>query len=152
MIDRSFIGATSPPREVDVEKGQLKFFAKATGATDPIYFDDEAARAAGHPTIPAPPTFVFSLMLAVPPKGVDIFVDLGVSKKNVLHGEQAFSYHRGIYAGDCMTLVSSIPDIYDKKGGALEFIIQDTTATNQLGELCVTMRSVTVVRNGGAER
>ncbi|OYU29637.1 MAG: acyl dehydratase, partial [Comamonadaceae bacterium PBBC2] len=37
MIDRQFIGHTMPAFQVLVEKGRLKFFAKATGQTDPIY-------------------------------------------------------------------------------------------------------------------
>ena len=56
MIDRKHIGVVSEPRTIDVEKGQLRFFAKATGETNPIYFDEAAAQAAGHPAIPAPPT------------------------------------------------------------------------------------------------
>src|SRR3546814_5874130 len=61
MIDRErHIGIVSKPRVVDVEAGFLKFFAKATGETDPVYFDDAAARAAGHPSIPVPPTYIRS--------------------------------------------------------------------------------------------
>ena len=48
MIDRQFIGHTMPAFEVLVEKGRLRFFAKATGQTDPVYTDEAAARAAGH--------------------------------------------------------------------------------------------------------
>src|SRR3546814_3604451 len=48
MIDRErHIGIVSEPRVVDVEAGFLKFFAKATGETDPVYFDD-AARSEEH--------------------------------------------------------------------------------------------------------
>ena len=38
-------------------------------------------------------------------------------------------------------------DIYSKKGGALDFIVQDTKATNQAGVLCCEMRFTVVVRN-----
>jgi len=147
MIDRAFIGLTSEPREIDVEKGQLRFFAKATGESNPIYFDETAAQAAGHPTIPAPPTFAFSLAMGAPAKRGDLLGDLGVDMARILHGEQAFTHHRIIYAGDRITLVTRTSDIYEKKGGALEFVVQDTTLTNQRGELCVEMRGVTVVRN-----
>ena len=44
MVDQSLKGFTSAPRHIDVEKGQLKFFAHATGETNPIYFDEAAAR------------------------------------------------------------------------------------------------------------
>lgn len=150
-IDRKHVGEVSEPRVIDVEKGQLRFFAKATGETNPIYFDEDAAKAAGHPALPAPPTFLFSLALGAPAKQGDIFDaenGIGVDMRRVLHGEQSFEYKRQIYAGDQVTLVTKTSEIYDKKGGALEFVAQDTTATNGAGELLGTMRVVTVVRNG----
>jgi acyl dehydratase len=147
MIDRKHIGVVSEPRQIEIEKGQLKFFAKATGETNPIYFDEEAARNAGHRALPAPPTFTFSLALGAPAKRGDVFDDMGVSRAKVLHGEQRFFNHRPMYAGDVITLETRTVDIYDKKGGALEFVVQDTDARNQNGELCTTMRVVTVVRN-----
>ena len=61
MIDRSYIGHKSDPVVVAVEPFQLRFFAKATGEYNPIYFDEKAARAAGHKNILAPPTFASCL-------------------------------------------------------------------------------------------
>lgn len=55
MIDRKYIGHAMPAFDVLVEKGRLRFFAKATGQTDPVYSDEAAARAAGHPGLPVPP-------------------------------------------------------------------------------------------------
>ncbi len=151
-IDRDkHVGTVSEPRTVDIEKGFLKFFAKATGETNPIYFDDEAARAAGHPAIPAPPTYLFSLALGAPAKRGDVFDPengIGVDMRRVLHGEQKFTYHRPIHAGNRLTLTTTTRDIYSKKAGALEFVVQDTRAVNETGALCAEMTMVTVVRNG----
>ena len=61
MLDQSFIGHEFLSFTAEVEKGRLKFFAQAIGETDPIYTDEGAARAAGHPTLPAPPTFSMAL-------------------------------------------------------------------------------------------
>jgi acyl dehydratase len=152
MVDRKFIGFTTPPRSVEVETGQLKFFAKATGETNPIYFDEAAARSAGHPRLPAPPTFAFTLNNLAPSKGPSWLSEMGVNIGNVLHGEQSFEYHQPIYAGDVITIAGRITDIYEKKGGALNFIVMENDATNQKGELCVRQRSVTVVRNAGGSR
>jgi acyl dehydratase len=152
MIDRdSHIGTISEPRAVDVEAGFLKFFAKATGETNPVYFDEEAARAAGHPSIPMPPTYFFSLQMSAPAKRGDVFDKangLGVQMGKVLHGEQGFTYHRQVYAGDRITITTTTSDIYAKKGGALEFVVQVTRFENGDGELCAEARQVTVVRNG----
>jgi len=146
MIDRKWIGFESEVRYADVEAGQLRLFALATGQRDKIYSDEAAAKAAGHPAIPAPPTFPFSLMLMAPQKKGGI-LDMGIDIGKVLHGEQGFDYRKPIYAGDRIAVQTRTTDIYDKKGGALEFIVQETTFTNQHGELCATARSVTVVRN-----
>lgn len=151
MIDREkFIGYATPTISVDVEKGQLAFFAQATGETNPIYFDPDAAAAAGHPRLPAPPTFTFVLnSMARTKAGPDgnYMAQMGVNIGHVLHGEQAFEYFKTIYAGDVITLSGKITDIYDKKNGAMEFIVLTTDAVNQHGELCVRLHNTLVVRN-----
>ena len=146
MIDKKYIGLVSPVRVIDVERGQIRLFAKAIGETDPIHFDDDAARAAGHPAIIAPPTFAVCLATLVP-EDVTSMEAIGVDRRRALHGEQAFQYFRPIYAGDRMTIQTRISDIYAKKGGALDFIVYDTDLHNQRGELTVSFRMVAVQRN-----
>lgn len=146
MIDRRNIGRTLPSLTADVEKGQLRFFAKATGQSDPIYLDDDAAKAAGFPSLPAPPTFLFSLDL-MQPDPFALYREIGVDLNRVLHGEQRFRYARPICAGDSITLRTRIADIYDRKNGTMEFIVLETDATNQRGEDVGGMTCVIVVRN-----
>lgn len=145
MIDRKYIGYTMPPFSVAVEAGRLRFFAKATGQSDPIYSQDQAARAAGHPALPVPPTFLFCLEMDAPDPAA-IRNLLGLDYKRLLHGEQGFSYRRMAYAGDVLTFEQRIEDIYDKKGGALEFVVRKTRVTNQRGEHVADLRGVTVMR------
>jgi len=147
MIDRRYIGHTMPAFTVDVEKGRLRFFAKAIGQTDPVYTDEEAARAAGHPGLPVPPTFLFCLEMESP-NPASIRDLLGLDYKRLLHGEQGFSYHAMAYAGDTLTFSQRLDDIYDKKNGALEFVVRKTRVTNQRNELVAELRCVTVMRNG----
>ena len=146
MIDRRHIGHTLPPFEVEVEKGRLRFFAKATGQTDPVYIDEAAARAAGHPGLPVPPTFLFCLEMESPNPAA-IRELLGMDYRSLLHGEQGFSYHAMAHAGDTLRFEQRIADIYDKKGGALEFVVRNTRVSNQRDELVAELRCVTVVRN-----
>ena len=147
MIDRSFIGCVSRPRTIDVEKGQLKFFAKAVGEKNPIYFDEDAARKAGHRALPAPPTFTFSLAMGAPADRGDLLRDMGVDMGSILHGEQTFRHFGQIYAGDSITLVTQTLDIFSKKDGLLEFVLQRTRAENQDGQLCTEMDVLMIVRN-----
>ena len=146
MIDKNYIGHELPRYSVLVEQGQLRFFAKATGQLDPVYSNEEAARAAGHPALPVPPTFLFCLEMNAPnPAAVREL--LGIDLGKVLHGEQNFSYHAMAYAGDTLSFEQRIADIYDKKNGALEFVVRETRVTNQHGALVAELRGVTVVRN-----
>ncbi|WP_234196836.1 MULTISPECIES: MaoC family dehydratase N-terminal domain-containing protein [Pseudacidovorax] len=147
MIDRQYIGHAMPPFEVDVEPGRLRFFAKATGQTDPVYADEAAARAAGHPGLPVPPTFLFCLEMESPDPAA-IRNLLGLDYRRLLHGEQGFAYHRLAHAGDRLRFAQRIEDIYDKKGGALEFVVRQTRVSNQRGEHVADLRSVTVMRHG----
>jgi len=146
MIDRSYIGHKSEPLTVAVEPFQLRLFAKAIGETNPIYLKEEAAKAAGHRNMLAPPTFANSLSLSQPdPFGH--WPAMGIELAKVLHGEQKFEYFAPICAGDTITLQDEITDIYDKKDGAMEFMVSETTVTNQDGELVGKMTSVLVQRH-----
>lgn len=46
-----------------------------------------------------------------------------------VHGEQVFIYHRPACAGDLLGVASRIADIYDKRNGALEFMVIDTAVS-----------------------
>jgi hypothetical protein len=148
MIDRRWIGHALPDSVFDIERGRLRFFAKAIGETDPVYSDLEAARRAGHPDLPAPPTFLFAAELDSGTL-LGMFDTLGVALADVLHGEQAFAYRRVLHAGDRVTVSSRITDIYDKKGGALEFIVKESAVADAAGAHVADLRSVLIVRNGG---
>ncbi|AQV93552.1 acyl dehydratase [Cupriavidus necator] len=146
MIDKKHIGRVIADFRTSAPASQLRFFAKATGQTDPVYIDEAAARDAGHPGLPLPPTFLFSLELTQPPSAWR--QELGIRPDRILHGEQSFDYHRMAYAGDTLHFKTTITDIYDKKGGALEFVVRETRVDNQDGEHVADLRSVLVHRNG----
>lgn len=149
-IDASVIGTTLPPTRLAVERGRLQFFAKAIGETDPVYTSPEAARAAGHPDIPAPPTFLFSVELENPDPFA-FLTSLGVDLRMILHGEQSFAYHVMAYPGDELIALPRLSDVYAKKGGALDFVARDTTITRADGILVAELRSVIVIQNPGTE-
>lgn len=147
MISREYIGLTMPAFTVEVEKGRLRFFAKATGQTDPVYTDEDAARAAGLPALPVPPTFLFCLEMDAPDPGA-LRNQLGIDIAKILHGEQRFRYHRMAFAGDRLTFEQRVADLYDRRGGALEFMVRETRVTNQRGEHVADLVGTTVIRNG----
>ncbi|MFZ4478834.1 MAG: MaoC family dehydratase N-terminal domain-containing protein [Rhodoferax sp.] len=147
MIDKRFIGHSMPAFRVDVEKGRLRFFAKASAQTDPVYSIEAVAIARGYPSLPVPPTFLFCLEMEAPDPAA-IRNLLGMDYRRLLHGEQGFRYFAPAFAGDTLTFEQRIDDIYDKKGGALEFVVRKTRVSNQREQLVAELRTVTVLRNG----
>lgn len=146
MLDKKLIGKTFLPIEVDVEKGQLVFFSRTVGESNPIYTDATAAGKAGFRSLPAPPTFIFSLGLARPDP-LARYKEIGIDIGGLLHGEQEFEYFAPVCAGDRITLETAIADIYDKKNGALEFMVEKTNVTNQDRELVARMTQTLVIRH-----
>src|SRR5262245_2363714 len=108
MLDRSFIGRVTGPVVYEVEQGHIRRFAEAIGDPDPVYRDEAAARAAGHPRIPAPATFPIALRPDDPRAGMNL------DFRKVLHGEQTFTYERPLYAGDVVHVTSRITAIEEK--------------------------------------
>lgn len=146
MIDKKWIGHELGASELPIEQSRLRFFAKAIGEDDPVYTDRSAARDAGYPDLPVPPTFLFAAELDS--GAVDrMLALLGIPVAKLLHGEQSFTYRKAVCVGDTVTVRSRIEDIYDKKNGALEFVVKSSRATNQAGELVAEMRTVLVCRH-----
>ena len=146
MIDKKWIGHALSASEMTLDRSRLRFFAKAIGETAEQYTDVAAAKAAGYADLPAPPTFLFGAELdsGTTYQLLDL---LQVPVTKLLHGEQSFNYHLSACAGDTVTVQSVIDDIYDKKNGALEFVVKTSRATNQKNELVAEMRTVLVVRH-----
>ncbi len=129
-----------------ITRHTLALYCGASGDHNPIYSDPEAARKAGHPALPAPPTFVF--MLEVDAVDLqDLVSFFGCKLGQLLHGEQGFVYHAPIYAGDRITVKKKVADIYDKKNGKLEFIITENDFINQDGVKVAETRTNYVIRN-----
>lgn len=146
MIDKALIGKTFPPYSVEVEKGRLRFFAKAIGETNPVFVDESTAQAAGYRSLPVPPTFLFTLEMEQPDP-LAWFLEVGFDLAKLLHGEQSFVYHAPVCAGDVLSFTRRISQIYDKKNGALEFVVRETRVTNQDGCHVADLVAVIIQRN-----
>ncbi|WP_214106132.1 MaoC family dehydratase N-terminal domain-containing protein [Acrocarpospora catenulata] len=144
-LDSSLIGQVRPGGTLLVTRSRLRLFAKATGQTDPLFTDVEAARKKGHPDLPVPPTFYFGVDLEMP-DALGYLREIGVDPRALLHGEQEFTYHQMAYAGDELTSSSVVADVFEKKGGALKFLVTEVPIVNQHGTTVVTMRNTLVVR------
>ena len=146
-LNRDFVGRTYASKSsYEVSRVKIREFAAAIGDGNPIYRDRDAAQAAGHPDVVAPPTFpiVFSLQsggeaLADP--------DLGLNLAMVVHGEQRFEYVRQVCAGDRLVTTASITDI--RSAGRNELLTVRSDIATVSGEpVCTTYN--TIVERGGA--
>ncbi|WP_214415330.1 MaoC family dehydratase N-terminal domain-containing protein [Sphaerisporangium fuscum] len=147
-LNRDFVGRTYPSSTpYEVSRVKIKEFAAAIGDHNPIYRDREAARAAGHPDVVAPPTFpiVFSLSgageaLADPELNLDFSM--------VVHGEQRFEYTRPIYAGDELLCTSTISEI--RSVGRNELLTVTSEVTTLAGEPVCRTYNIIIERGGAA--
>ena len=151
QIDKKHIGHEFKAFTAVAEAGKLKLFCKAIGEEDPIYQSEEAAKKAGYPKIPVSPTFLQALTNDEPEKGgllKLINVDIGL----ILHGEQHYEYLAPVHVGDKITCQQQVVDIYDKKGGALWFVVSETELKDQTGKAVAKAKGITVVRNPDAAK
>ena len=146
MIDKKWLGHELPVSTLMLEHGRLLAFARAIDESEPVYVDVEAARAAGYPDLLAPPTFLFA---AEQDSGTQMAAvkAMGISLDKLLHGEQGFTWHRPACAGDTVSVHTRVSEIYEKKGGALEFVVLLSDVRNQHDELAAELRGVLVCRH-----
>jgi acyl dehydratase len=126
-----------------VGREKVREFARATGSTSPLSLDVEAARAAGHADVVAPPTFAvvvqeatLAQLLAEPDAGIDF--------SRVVHGEQRFSLTRPIVAGDELTATLTVTGVKTLGGNAM--VTASSDMRDAAGDLVVTAVSTLVVR------
>jgi acyl dehydratase len=143
-LDAALVGRSYPPSAVyEVGREKIAEFAAALSDPDPVYRDREAARAAGHPDVIAPPTFAIvvsmgagNVVIADP----DVDIDYG----RVVHGEQSFTHHRPIRAGDRLVATASIAAVRSVAGN--DMLTTRVDLTTEDGEPVCTTTSLLVAR------
>ena len=133
--------AFTAPGTYDVSRAKIREFAAAVGESSPLCCDVDAARAAGFPDLVAPPTF------AVIPafRGLaEVMGRIGAPLQRQVHGEQGFTHHRPIVAGDELVTTATAERIRNV-GGNL-FVTVSCVVSDDSGEPVTTARSVVVVR------
>src|SRR5262245_44947446 len=150
-MEKSEIGNTSEPLTMHIERGKIREFARAIKDDNPLYRDEEYAKAKAGGIMP-PPTFTMT----------STFWDDGQRKplltydfRRLLHGEQEFEYLAPIHAGDVLTSTTRVADVYEKegsRGGKMTLGIIETTFVNQRGEKVLVSRSTLIETAGVVER
>jgi acyl dehydratase len=150
-MDKNSLGKVGRPVTMPVERGKIREFAKAIKDDNPVYFDEDYATATLGGIMP-PPTF-FMTLSHWDDTG-EGRPDLQADIRYVLHGEQEFEYLKPVYAGDVLTAITRVKDIFEKpgrRGGTMAFGVMETEFRNQRGELCVIARA-TLIETGQVVR
>ncbi|HYB13979.1 MAG TPA: MaoC family dehydratase N-terminal domain-containing protein [Streptosporangiaceae bacterium] len=143
-INTAYIGRTFDPSEpYEVSRVKIAEFATAIGEPSPLCRDRAAAQAAGYPDVIAPPTFAIVVSAAGSAR-VTHDPGLGVNYAMVVHGEQSFTHHRPLRAGDVVVSQSTIEDI--RQIGTMTTVTTVTEIRTTGGEPVCTARSVLIER------
>jgi acyl dehydratase len=134
-VSTAAIGKRYPPVVYAVGREKIREYALAVGETDPLHLDLEAARAAGHRDLVAPP--MFCVVYSGPALGPALFdPEVGIDFARLVHGGQEFSWGPLVVAGDEITTTLSIKDVSER--GPMGFYVFESVSTNQEGEtVCV---------------
>jgi acyl dehydratase len=143
-LDAGLVGRSYPPSAVyEVGREKIAEFATALGDPDPLYRDPVVARRAGHPDVIAPPTFAIVLSLGAGNVVVED-PDVGIDYSRVVHGEQRFTHHRPIRAGDRLVAAASIDAVRSVAGN--DMLTTRVDLTTEDGEPVCTTTSMLVAR------
>src|SRR3712207_6107112 len=109
------VGKTYPPTVYAVGREKIKEYAWAVGESDPVHLDVEAARAAGHRDVVAPP--MFAVVYSAPAMGPAILdPEVGINFALMVHGGQEFRWDRLVVAGDEITTEVTVKDVSERDG------------------------------------
>ena len=132
--DRSQLGVERHIGAFSITREMILDFANSTGETNPIYCDEEQAKASVYGGLIAPPTLC------------NIFVD-GLRRPDIkltfgdvgLFASQAIDNVSPIRPGDTLEARTYLKEVYEKTGrsGKMVFVVWETRFTNQHGDTAV---------------
>jgi acyl dehydratase len=131
ILDGRVFESASP---VHVTRELIADFCAAVGETNPLYTDPEAAKAGPHGGLVAPPS-----LAAIFGDGESIFRNYPeFDTRRLLAGIDA-EFLEPIRAGDWITTVSRVKEIYEKTGrsGPMLFVVISSVLRRQTGEIAV---------------
>lgn len=118
---RATIGVENEPYRLEVDKLQVRMFARSVGYTDPLFYDEDFAKSKGHPSLPCPPHYLgtpaFNPADADPTFGGPRGRRQAPSPfKRRLNGGTDIEMLDTIHAGDVLTATSRVVDMVERAG------------------------------------
>lgn len=121
----------------------VRHFAQAVGADHPYHHDVGAAREGGFVDVVAPPTFA---VVVAQPATDRMMADpeVGLEYSRIVHGEQSFTHHAPIVAGDELEARMTVASVRAAAGAAMLTLV--TEVTTVAGEQRSTVTALLVHR------
>jgi acyl dehydratase len=127
--DVSYVGSTLDPVTYRVGREKIREFALAIGEGALVCTDLDAARAAGHPDLVAPPTFTVTFTL---PLITEFLKDpaFGWDYERMVHADQSITLHRPVHGGDELVTVIHVEDLKARAGSLMLTLRCEVTDTD----------------------
>ena len=147
-----------PARE-EFGRASIRYFALAMGDTNPLYVDDAYARAAGHPSLIAPPTLICeTCQYSNRPPDEDGYIGhewhLPVPDSRMIRAGNDYEFMRPVLPEDRISVSWKLEDIIERnssRGGTQLFVNTLATYRDAKGEIVATNRETLVYQPlGGA--
>lgn len=143
--------ATINPPGFPIERGKIHEFANSLQDDNPMYHDEVAAKAAGLPSVPAPPTYTATSAHFAGGDDGSAIKSLGLDLRFVLHGGQEFEFVRPVFAGDVLTMRTGEVKSFvkeGKRGGQMKIFDMFSEYVDQNGNVVIKVKN-TVLQTGG---
>lgn len=129
------VGKRYEPVTYAVGREKIREYASAVGETNPLFFDVDAARAAGYADVVAPPMFaVVYAGRSITPALFD--PEVGIDFGHMLHAGQEFEWGSPVVAGDEITTTTTVVEIEER--GGMGFYVFRTDSLNGRDETVCT--------------
>ena len=141
-----------------VYKKEFQRWAAAVNDLNPLYFDEEFAKANGYSDVVMPPLFLSQVMQGVTrlenlrpdgiPGGRGRGSDIPLRAQRRMAGGEETEYEAPIYPGDLLSSVSRLASLEEKEGRSGPFVLvtRETVYTNQDGVVVARGRGSTIAR------
>ncbi|MFV0259698.1 MAG: MaoC family dehydratase N-terminal domain-containing protein [Acidimicrobiales bacterium] len=143
------------PVRVTIDAREAQRYAYAVGDENPIYFDADAARAAGYRDLVAPPTFIAHATVA-PRSRSDLMTDglwrrgdgIRLAVARVMFGGEEWEFLEPVCVGDEITAETRLADLDQKAGSKGPFvrIVRETTYTRADDTVVARSRQIGIAR------
>jgi hypothetical protein len=143
MVDATALGRIGEPFAMDLERGKVREFARATHSANPAYLEE--------PVPVIPPTFLTTTMFWQHGEA-DPWAAVAMDQSRGLHAEQEYVFYGPPpRAGQRLTGTSRIAEITEKtgrRGGTLTFVVMVTEFRDETGRLVAEARLTGVETEG----